>query len=55
MCIVLSNVEQRMVYELAIMRWRRRERHFAGGHSRGPASEMSLDVYEMTNDGCHNP
>lgn len=34
MCVVLSNVEQPVVYEFAAVGWRRRERHLDDGHSR---------------------
>ena len=35
MRIVLGNMEKSMIYEFAVVRGRRRERHFADGHSKG--------------------
>jgi hypothetical protein len=47
--IVLSNVKESMIYELAVVRWGRREWHSAGRHSSNAVSRLKLTIV-----GCVN-
>ena len=48
MRIVLSNLEKPMIYEFAVMRWGRRERHFADGHAKDDVSGTKEKFFRMT-------